>query len=321
MSGGRIKLGLYWAASCGGCEISVLEIHERLLEVLESVEIVFWPCVMDFKYADVERMDDGHMDLCLFNGAIRTEENAHLARLLRRKSKVMVAYGACSYMGGIPGLANLSSSWSMLERVYWSTESTDNPEGILPDAGTPVGDGSSLELTPVLDCVKTLGQVVTVDYFVPGCPPVADQTWNVLEAAVSGRLPERGSVIGAGEKSVCDECRFERRETRIRRFVRPHEVVPDGTTCLLEQGIVCTGPATRSGCGAACPEANMPCRGCYGPADGVIDQGAKMISMIGSLVDSDDEAEIARAVDGIVDPAGTFYRFGLPGSILGRSRK
>ncbi len=320
MSEDRIKVGLYWAASCGGCDMSVLEIHEKLIDVLTSVEFVFWPCILDFKYPDVERMPDGHIDVCLFNGGIRTEENRHIARLLRRKSRVMVAHGACSYMGGIPGLANLGSTWSMLERVYCTSESTSNPIGILPEPRTRLGGGREITLTPLLDCVMTLGQVVQVDYSMPGCPPTAEQTLAVLEALVSGRMPAPGSVIGAGDRTVCDECRFERTETRVSEFRRPHQAVPDGVSCLLEQGFVCMGPATRSGCGAGCIDAHMPCRGCYGPAEGVVDQGAKMISMIGSLVDSDDEEEIARCIDTIQDPVGTFYRFGLPGSILGRSR-
>jgi len=320
VSGERIGIGLYWAASCGGCDLAVLEIHEQLIGIIDAVELVFWPCIMDFKYSDVERMPDGHIDVCLFNGGIRTEENARIARLLRSKSRIMVAYGACSYLGGIPGLANLFSTWSVLERAFCTSESTSNPIGILPEPRTPLGNGREIELTPLLDCVQTLAGVVDVDYSVPGCPPTGEQTLGVLEAVISGTLPGPGAVIGAGHRSVCDECRLERTETRIREFRRPHQAVPDGVHCLLEQGLVCMGPATRSGCRAACIGANMPCRGCYGPAEGVVDQGAKMIAMLGSLVDSEDEEEIARCIATIVDPVGTFYRFGLPGSILGRSR-
>ncbi|MCP4679308.1 MAG: oxidoreductase [Deltaproteobacteria bacterium] len=317
----KLKLGLYWAASCGGCDIAVLEIHEKVLDLLEVAEIVFWPCVMDFKYKDVENMRDEEIDVCLFNGAIRNEENQAVADLLRKKSKTLVAYGSCSMAGGIPGLANLNRRAEMFDRIYRTTESTDNPNGTLPKAMTDLGDGKTIALPEVYPHVKTLHQVVDVDYFIPGCPPTDEQTWAVIESIASGDLPAAGSVVGAGLKAVCDECPFEKTDAKVNQFKRPHEVIPDGTSCLMEQGLVCMGPSTRSGCRAQCLNANMPCRGCYGPAEGIADQGGKMIATIGSIIDSEDEKEIAKCVDQLVDPAGTLYRFGLPTSLLEKSKK
>src|SRR5512137_2642947 len=95
------KLALYWAASCGGCEIAVLDLQEKILDVAGVFDIVFWPVAMDFKYDDVRAMDDKSIDLCLFNGAIRNSENREIAELLRRKAKVLVAFGSCSMEGGI----------------------------------------------------------------------------------------------------------------------------------------------------------------------------------------------------------------------------
>jgi F420-non-reducing hydrogenase small subunit len=89
-------------------------------------------------------------------------------------------------------------------------------------------------------------------------------------------------------------------------------------TCLLAQGFVCMGPATRSGCGSRCIEANMPCRGCFGPIDGVYDQGAKFLSGFASVLTPKDDAGIERLLDTIPDPAGTFYRFSLPTSLMPR---
>ena len=86
---GKPKVAFYWAASCGGCEITITELGMNLVAVGDAVDIVFWPCAMDFKYSDVEAMDDAEIDVCFFNGAIRTSENEHLAKLLRRKSKVL----------------------------------------------------------------------------------------------------------------------------------------------------------------------------------------------------------------------------------------
>jgi F420-non-reducing hydrogenase small subunit len=167
----KAKIALYWAASCGGCEISVLDIGDKILQVVEKADIVFWPCVMDFKYKDVEDMPDGHIDITLFNGAIRTTENEHMAKLLRKKSKVLVAYGSCSSEGCIPGLANQSNRDGVFNYVYSDSPSTNNPDGTRPQTVTKVKEGN-LELPAFYDTVKTLEQVVPVDYFVPGCPPV-----------------------------------------------------------------------------------------------------------------------------------------------------
>ncbi len=313
---GKIKLALYWAASCGGCEIAVTELSERLLELIKHADIVFWPAAMDFKYQDVEAMPDDSIDICLFNGAIRTEENEHIAQLLRQKSKVLVAFGSCASEGCIPALANLTNREAMLARVYDETPSTENPEGVRPQTSLQVPEGE-VNLPEVYDRVKTLGDTVQVDYTVPGCPPVADQIWKVIEAVLAGALPERGAVVGVDAKTVCDECERIKGNQKVKRFMRPHEVVADPTRCFLEQGIICAGPVTHAGCGRPCLHGGMPCRGCYGPAEGVVDQGAKLLNVVMSLIDSESSVEeVQKLVNEIVDPVGTFYRFSLAGSVL-----
>ena len=111
------KLALYWASSCGGCEIAVLAIHEKILDVAAAFDIVFWPCVMDFKEKDVEAMADQEIDVCLFNGAIRNDDNERMAKLMRQKSKVMVAFGSCASEGCMPGLANFTATGCALTHV------------------------------------------------------------------------------------------------------------------------------------------------------------------------------------------------------------
>ena len=315
---GKLKLGLYWAASCGGCEIAIVELREKILDLDAAADILFWPCAMDFKYKDVEAMPDGHMDVCLFNGAIRTSENEEMAHLLRAKSKVLVAFGSCAHEGCIPGLGNLFDRQSIFERVYLEAPSVDNPKGILPQTVYQLPEGE-VDIPYFYNTVKTLAQVEDVDYFVPGCPPQAPQIWAVVEAILGGNLPPKGSVVGANEKTVCDECKYKREEKRVDKFYRPHEIIPEDH-CLFDQGIICAGPATRGGCGALCTSVGMPCRGCYGPAPGVVDQGAALLSAVASVVDADTEEEAARIVGEIVDPVGTFYRFGLPASLLHRTR-
>jgi F420-non-reducing hydrogenase small subunit len=311
------KLAFYWAASCGGCEITITELGMQLAVVGDLVDIVFWPCVMDFKYSDVEALADKEIDVCFFNGAVRCSENEHIAKLLRRKSKLMVAFGACAHEGGIPGLANFYDPESILERVYDTAPSLDDSRGTRPCEASQVPEGE-ITLPVFYDRVKTLAQTVEVDYYMPGCPPVVDQVGAVFQALLDGKVPEQGSVIGVDGKTNCDVCTRQKGRTgaRVKEFKRPHEVELDPETCFLAQGLICCGPATRAGCGLPCIEGNMPCRGCYGPPAGVEDQGAKLLSAIAAIIDAETPEDVQRIMDTIVDPVGTYYRFSLSASIL-----
>ena len=326
------KLAMYWAAACGGCEVSVLNLFEHILDVDAAFDIVFFPCIADFKVSDVESYADKYIDVCLFDGAIRNSENEEMAHLLRRKSKVLVAYGSCAYEGCIPALSNLTTLDATLRAAYLDNPSIDNPDRIIPGRRTVMPEGI-LELPTLHETVRALDQVVDVDYYIPGCPPEPHQIWTVVQALVAALhhgadLPPKGSVIGAGSVAVCDECPLEKGLKKVARFYRPQELVPIPSVCLLEQGLICSGPATRSGCGALCPRVGMGCRGCYGPMEGVLDQGAKMITTIASILDvgttGDQEVEIderiAAEVDRIADPAGTFYRFSMSHSMLQQKR-
>ena len=316
----KLKFAFYWAASCGGCEIAVLDIDEKILDVVQIADIVFWPVAMDIKYKDVENMPDKYIDVCFFNGAIRTEEQEYMAKLLRQKSKILIAYGACSYIGGIPGLANLSNKQEIFEKAYIQTFSTVNPNKVLPRTRVKVPEGE-LELPDFYDTVKTLDQTVEVDYYVPGCPPAVERTLYALEVIAKGELPPKGTVL-APLKSVCDECPRKKSEKKISRIYRPYEITPDPERCLLEQGIICMGPATRGGCGARCLKANMPCTGCGGPCPNSPEQGAAMISALASILGLENEKEAymeaEKLIEQIKDPIGTFYLYSLPSSIINR---
>ena len=317
----KLQLAFYWAASCGGCEIAVLDIDEKILDVIQIADILFWPVAMDFKYKDVEDMKDKSIDVCFFNGSIRTEEQEHIAKLLRKKSKVLVAFGACAVNGGIPGLANITNREEVFETAYLSNPSTVNPKKVIPKTSFKIKEGN-LTLPEFYDTVKTLDQTVDVDYYLPGCPPTPDQIMTAVGAIAENKLPPKGAVIGP-MKSVCDECRFEKTEKKIKEIKRVYEVDKIEDKCLLEQGIICMGPATRGGCSARCLDANMPCTGCGGPTPNSLDQGAKMISALASILGIDgeekmSEEEIQKLIDQVVDPVGTFYKYGLPAALVNR---
>lgn len=296
----RAKLAVYWTGSCGGCDVSFLELGSGLLDVLSQVEIVFWPALVDAKRQDLERLPPRSIDITLVNGVLRTEENAEMVALLREKSRFLGAYGACAHLGGVPALANQGNG--ILEAVFgpgfrpappFPEAPEDTPPDLLPEA-------------------LPLDEVVPVDFVVPGCPPPAGLIARFFEAALSGGL-QPGQVF-AEEKALCEECPRKREERRISRVLRPHEVLPDPEKCLLDQGIVCLGPVTRGGCEASCPKAGMPCTGCLGPTPKAGDPALAMLSALASLVRAGEEGEAAfpeenRILDGLVDPIGTLYKY------------
>ena len=313
------KVAFYWCASCGGCEEAVVDLAEVVLDVVEAVDIAFWPVALDFKVSDVEALADGELAAAFVNGAIRTSEQREMVELLRRKSGAIVAFGACAWLGGIPGLANLSSRESILDFVYHGSPSVQNGDGRVPQEQIEVPEGR-MTLPHFDETVRTLDQVIDVDYYLPGCPPPVGLITAAVMALVEGKLPEKGSVL-APDVALCAECSraaTKPDDLKLKAFKRPHEVLADPELCLLAQGLVCLGPATRSGCGAVCIAANMPCTGCMGPTSRVIDYGAKALSAIASLVESEDGDEIAGLAGQIADPVGTFYRYSLPASLLHR---
>ncbi len=127
------KVALYWCASCGGCEEAFIDLAEDLLRVVEAVDIVFWPVALDFKKSDIESLSNGQIAVSFINGAVRTEEQQEMVKLLRKKSQLVVSFGSCSHIGGIPGLANLSNREQILRLVYKELPTVVNPENILPE--------------------------------------------------------------------------------------------------------------------------------------------------------------------------------------------
>jgi len=310
----KAKIGVYWAAACGGCDCALLEVNEQILDVAAAADILLWPCAVDAKYADVRAMPDQEMDIVLFNGAIRTEENREIAELIRKKTRLLAAFGSCAHTGGVIGMANQSSRREIFSTVFG--DEANWPKLCVEQ------DGRELHLPEFLEELTPLDRVVDVDYYVPGCPPPKGIVSAIFSALVSGDLPPRGTVF-ASDKNLCEECTREREQEKITRILRPHEQEPDPVKCLLDQGYVCMGPATRGGCGAVCPAANMPCTGCAGPTANITDQGSAMLNTLASLIGTGEEGEDHLAAEDeviaqLADVFGTFYRFGAANSLLGK---
>ncbi len=292
------RLAQEWFAICGGCEVTILDVGEPLLDILPNLEIVHMPVLMDHKVygqtGEKTKMEIPEADVGIITGSIRNEEHKELAKEMRNKCKTLIAMGTCACSGGIPALGNLSTVDEIMEKVYRGSVSTESN-------GLPKED-----IPPLTDRVYAIHEVVTVDVKLPGCPTTPEIFVEAVSALLAGK---KFTLTG---KSVCDECPFIREKKAVAELKRPLEPITfepgkplESVRCVLEQGYLCLGPATKSGCGGEagtprCIKAYIPCRGCFGP---LAETANPMVDMMGAL------ASIGLDAKQIADRAATFNRF------------
>ena len=327
----KVKLAVNWAAACGGCDVAILDLEQKVLELSDLADFVFWPVAMDFKRDQLKALPPGSVDVGIFNGAIRTSEQEEDAGVMREKCKVLVAMGACACFGGIPGLGNVADNETIMQTAFKDTVSTDNPDDLRPQPRHELGGGRALTLPTLEEGVRPLHQVVDVDLFLPGCPPTEERLLDLVEAVralASGAPPPPAGTFLASDKGLCAEC--PRRATRgtraVASFTRPHLIRADPEVCLLDQGLVCMGVATRGGCGAKCIGVGMPCRGCFGPLPAQYDPAAELVGALSVLPGPRGEwdmplHQVMNPARSLKDPLGTLYRFTYPVSMGRRTIK
>ncbi len=271
-----------WLNICGGCEVAILDLGEKLLEVLPSLQFVHMPVLMDNKYfgqtGEKSEMEIPEADVGMISGGIRNEKEKHVAQEMRKKCKTIVALGSCACYGGIPAMANMYPVDDLTNKVYRDSKTTE-------PADTP-----SQDIPALTDRVYALDEEIKVDVSLPGCPMNPAQILEALTCLLTDKpfeLPER---------SVCDDCptkRLEKSDVALKRPLQDADFTPgkyDEMRCLNEQGVLCLGPVTKSGCGKPyeegdeyiprCIKGYMPCRGCFGP----IRKGANpLVDMMGAL--------------------------------------
>jgi len=267
-----------WLSACSGCEIAILNMGESLVDLLNRLELVHMPVLMDHKYFGRDglnrELEIPNADIGIVSGAVANEEHVEVLEEMRKKCRLLIALGTCATHGGIPALINCWTMEEALETIF-HTPTTDE-FGSYPEEGVPA----------MLDRVYAIDEKVHVDLLIPGCPPNPAHIAGVLEALLNGDSP----VLP--EKSVCDSCPTVRKGKgevkEVRRFLENADFVPseplDRMQCLLEQGFMCMGPVTAAGCahdGAPrCIAARVPCRGCFGP---VRHDGNQMLDMMNAL--------------------------------------
>ena len=241
-----VTLALETLASCAGCEISILDLHEEILQLLDKAEIVYAPILMDSK-----ELPDS-VDIAIVSGSVRNIENKKKLEELREKSKILIAYGTCACYGGITGMADLYTPEEVTSRTYSDNPSTESAE--LPSEVVP-------KLLPI---VHPAGDIADVDGYIPGCPPKERLVGDILIPLVNDKAPE------VPKKSVCADCERHMEHVKFDKILRRVEGDPDSEICFLSQGYVCLGSVTLGRCGALCTAAGVACHGCGGPSLDVI---------------------------------------------------
>jgi len=167
------KVASDWLCGCAGCHMSFLDIDERIVKLVELVDLRSTP-VTDLKHPDASGVDVG-----ILEGGINNTANEEVAKLMRKRSKILIALGDCAVFGGVPAMRNFFTIEESLKRAYVETESTDE-QGAVP---------SSPELAKMTR-VRAIHEVVPVDIFIPGCPPDADIIFYALSELAQGRMPD-----------------------------------------------------------------------------------------------------------------------------------
>jgi F420-non-reducing hydrogenase small subunit len=277
-----VKVASEWLNACSGCEISILNLGETILDLIpDKIELVHIPALVDSKYfgplGDGAKLTLPQATVGFISGAIRNAEHMEVAEEMREKVDILVALGTCATDGGIPAQANMYTNEVVLEKVYGDCPTHEPAQA--PTETVP----------PYTDKVMAVDEAVKVDIFIPGCPPhpdwIADAILALLDGKTEWALPER---------SVCDTCPVIREEksgggSAIKRPLVNFEYDPDEPLekmrCIMEQGYLCLGAVTRAGCAGKegaprCVSARQSCRGCFGP----IRKGAKpLVDMMGAL--------------------------------------
>ncbi len=290
MSSTKPKLAIVNITGCTGCVISILDLHEEILELLEKVDLIYCTTILDIK-------DLPSCDIAIVNGTIANEHDIKLMKEVEKKAKKIIALGSCACFGGISGLRNYFTAEETLEYAYKLALTNDS--GNIPT-----------QVPLLTEYVEILESVIRVDYKIPGCPPIPDMIKSTLIDILEGRNP------AIPTRNLCAECdkKHESMLNPTKEFLTfrvnaPHEIDFREDLCFLEQGILCIGFATREGCKGRCVTSNMPCRGCMGPLEKEKDQGCASISGLASIF------PIGQLIKQ-EDLPGTVYRYSLPYSLL-----
>ncbi len=293
MSAGKVAINTEWLSVCGGCHVAIVDLHEKILDVLGAAEIRRCPVLTDIKSYP-------QADVGIIEGAVRNEHDRRAAEAMRKACGKIIALGTCAVYGGMPGAALAHSREEILDRVYVRNRTTKT--------NTVPKD----EISPLEKMVAPLDEVIPVDLYLPGCPPHPAFLFDGLLALLQGRPPK------AKDETVCGRCRRTMSPSPVDKILRFHDGIPDPDKCLLCQGYLCLGSVTLDRCLSPCPNNGVICTGCAGPTMQILTEpnrdirteiGDRMARMT-KIARDDAVAEIERS-------AKTHYAYAMATRMIG----
>lgn len=174
----KLRLATLWLDGCSGCHMSLLDMDERLLDLAGLVDFVYSPLV------DIKAFPEA-VDITCIEGAVSTDADEHKLRLVRERTGMLIALGDCAVTGNVPAMRNVHGADQVLTTVYLERGAL-NPH--IPTA----------ELPRLNDQALPLHRFVTVDLFIPGCPPAADTLFLALSALAEGRAVDLQAITRFG---------------------------------------------------------------------------------------------------------------------------
>ncbi|MFH1392382.1 MAG: hypothetical protein ABIG90_01715 [bacterium] len=170
MKSKKLKLAIIGLTACEGCQVVILDLGEKLLDLLKT----------NYKLAEMSLIEDEpdlkKYDVCIVEGSAITRQDKKRLLKARKKTKFLIALGACACLGGIPEIKNYNDKYQAVKYVYQDIKKIDNPE------------------------IKPLREYVKVDLEIPGCPPTGQEILEALKQLAYGR------VYKIPQRPVCYDC-------------------------------------------------------------------------------------------------------------------
>jgi F420-non-reducing hydrogenase small subunit len=288
----KTTISTEWLSGCSGCHVAIVDLHEKLLNFMDSIEFVRIPVLMDQKTYP-------QADVGLVEGAVRSEHDREVLIKMRESVKTLIAFGTCAVYGGPSGIGWLSTPASVLQCVYG--QGPTNAPKQMPDKDAPALEQG---VTPI-------DEVVKVDFYVPGCPP--HPFW--IAAALQSLGEPNGKLLT--EKAVCSRCERTMKKTSGVSLKKGAISASENDVCFLSQGVVCLGSVTLERCLAQCPNRGIACSGCAGPSADIITEPhldiRTMVAKRMHLLTGIDKDEIQTYFE---RQAKTFYAYSLASPIM-----